>query len=256
MPAESTRDITEDAVLGGRLRLRQPRKGHRFGHDAVLLAAATAARPGEHVVELGAGVGAAGLVVASRCPLARVTLAEIDPDLVALAQENIAANALGNATAMALDVTAGASALAEAGLPAGCANRVLMNPPFGDPARHRPSPDARRRVAHLAESDTLPRWVASARHLLAPSGVLTLIWRADALATLLPVLEPFGAIAVLPVHPRPGSAAIRVLVRVERGSRAPLSLEPGLVLADGAGRPSDEAEAVLRQGTVLPLAER
>lgn len=250
------RDVTEDAVLGGRLRLRQPRKGHRFGHDAVLLAAATGARPGERIVELGAGVGAAGLVVALRCPLARVTLAEIDPDLVALAQQNIAANALDNAAAVALDVTAGAAALAQAGLPAGCAGRVLMNPPFDDPARHRPSPDTRRRAAHLAEPDTLPRWIASARRLLAPSGVLTLIWRADALAALLTSLDGFGALAVVPVHPRPGSAAIRVLMRAVKGSRAPLSLEPGLVLADEAGRPTAEAEAVLRQGSVLPLAER
>ena len=50
-------DLTEDGALGGRLRLRQPRRGHRFGHDAVLLAAATAAQPGERVVEFGAGVG-------------------------------------------------------------------------------------------------------------------------------------------------------------------------------------------------------
>ena len=32
-------DLTEDALLGGRVRLRQPRVGLRAGHDAVLLAA-------------------------------------------------------------------------------------------------------------------------------------------------------------------------------------------------------------------------
>ena len=37
-------ETSEDAVLGGRLRLRQPLKGHRVGHDAILLAAATGAR--------------------------------------------------------------------------------------------------------------------------------------------------------------------------------------------------------------------
>jgi hypothetical protein len=40
-----------------------------------------------------------------------------------------------------------------------------------------------------------------------------------------------------------------------KGSRAPLALLPGLVLADAAGKPSVEAEAILRAGAVLPLAE-
>ena len=65
-PAEPTPDITDDAVLGGRLRLKQKRRGHRVGHDAILLAAATGARPGDRAVDLGAGVGAAGLALAVR----------------------------------------------------------------------------------------------------------------------------------------------------------------------------------------------
>ena len=40
-------ETTEDAALGGRLILRQPRRGHLFGHDAILLAAAADACPGE-----------------------------------------------------------------------------------------------------------------------------------------------------------------------------------------------------------------
>ena len=59
-------DVTEDAVLGGRLRLRQPKRGHRVGHDAILLAASCPARAGDAVVDLGAGVGAAGLALAAR----------------------------------------------------------------------------------------------------------------------------------------------------------------------------------------------
>lgn len=252
-----TDDVTEDAVLGGRLRLRQPRKGHRFGHDAVLLAAATAARAGEHVVELGAGVGAAGLALALRCPGARLTLVEIDDGLASLARHNIAANGLDQARVVTLDVTAPAQDFAAAGLPAGCAMRVLMNPPFGDPARQRPSPDARRRLAHLAERDTVPRWIEGATRLLAPDGVLTLIWRADGLPLLLQALDhAFGAITVLPVYPGPERAAIRVLIRAVKGSGAPLSLEPGLLLADAAGRPTDQAEAVLRHAAVLTLADR
>src|SRR3954471_19957724 len=88
-------EITEDAVLGGRLSLRQPRRGHRFGHDTILLAAATPARAREHALELGAGVGAAGLALAQRVPSLDVTLIEIDPELAGLAAENAERNGLG-----------------------------------------------------------------------------------------------------------------------------------------------------------------
>jgi len=90
MPA----DVTEDAVLGGRLRLRQPGRGHRVGHDAILLAAACPARAGDAVVDLGAGVGAAGLALAARVPGVIVTLVEIDPELAVLAEENARLNEL------------------------------------------------------------------------------------------------------------------------------------------------------------------
>src|SRR5580692_7435772 len=98
-------DVSEDAVLGGRLILRQPRRGHRFGHDAILLAAATAAQPGERAVDLGAGVGAAGLALARRIAGVAVTLVEVDSDLAALAADNAARNGLSSAVrAVCLDV--------------------------------------------------------------------------------------------------------------------------------------------------------
>src|SRR5258708_37732871 len=59
-------DVTEDAFLGGQLRLRQLKSGHRAGHDAMLLAAATPARPGDRVADFGTGGGAAGLAGARR----------------------------------------------------------------------------------------------------------------------------------------------------------------------------------------------
>jgi tRNA1(Val) A37 N6-methylase TrmN6 len=245
---------SEDAVLGGRLLLRQPRRGHRVGHDAILLAAATAAKAGEHAVDFGAGVGAAGLTLAARLPGVSVTLVEIDPALAALAHENIRRNGFADRVrAVALDVTSPARAFAAAGLSPGSAARVLMNPPFNDPAASRLSPDAARRRAHV--STGIAPWLRSAARLLGAGGTLTLIWRADGLADLLAALaRGFGAVTVLPVHPRADAPAIRVLVRAVKGSRAPLALLPGLMLADADGRPSVEAEAVLRHGAALPLA--
>jgi tRNA1(Val) A37 N6-methylase TrmN6 len=249
-------EITEDLVLGGALRLRQPRRGHRVGHDAVLLAAACPAHPGEHVVDLGAGVGAAGLAVAARAPDVAVTLVEIDPDLAALAAENAVLNGLaGRVTAIALDAAAPARAYAAAGLAPESIARVLMNPPFNDPVRQKTSPDRRRRLAHAAPRETLAAWIRTAARLLCPRGTLTLIFRADGLMDLGRALDSaFGAVTVLPVYPKPDEPAIRILVRATKASGAPFALLPGLVLNDAGGRPTPEAEALLRAGATLPLA--
>ncbi len=251
------RDITDDAVLGGRLRLQQPKRGHRVGHDAILLAAACPARAGERVVDLGAGVGAAGLALAARADDVIVTLVEIDAGLAALAAANAERNGLAaRVRVAALDVAAPARAFAAAGLAPESVARVLANPPFNDPVRQRASPDRRRRLAHVGPRGTLAAWIKTAARLLRPRGTVTLIWRADGLADVLDVLAAgFGAVTVLPVHPKPGEPAIRILVRATKGSRAPLAVLPGLVLNDRSGGPTQEAESVLRGGAVLPLAK-
>lgn len=247
-------ETSEDAVLGGRLRLRQPLRGHRVGHDAILLAAATDARAGERAFDFGAGVGGAGLALAARVPDVAVTLIEIDEALCALAAGNAERNGFaGRVRALALDVE-DAGALATAGLLAGGADHVLMNPPFNDPRRQNVSPDPRRRLAHVAAPGLLARWIASAALLLRPEGVLTLIWRADGLDAVIAALTPaFGTLAVLPVLPRPDALAIRVLVRAVKGGQGAARTLPGLALNDAQNRPSAAAEAVLRAGEALRL---
>jgi tRNA1(Val) A37 N6-methylase TrmN6 len=249
-------DTTDDAVLGGRLRLKQKKRGHRVGHDAILLAAATAARSGDRVIEFGAGVGAAGLALAVRCQEVEVTLLEIDPELSGIAAENIARNGLaGRVRAVALDVTASANEFAAHDIGPGSADGVLMNPPFNDLARQNVSPDPARRAAHAAGEGLLASWIGAAERALHSAGTLTLIWRADGLAEVLAALDDrFGGIAVLPVHGRAGQPAIRVLVRAQKGSRAPFALLPGLMLNDETGKPTAGAEAVLRGADALPLA--
>jgi tRNA1(Val) A37 N6-methylase TrmN6 len=256
-PAEAARpDLTDDAVLGGRLRLVQKRRGHRTGHDAILLAAAVPARSGDRAVDIGAGVGAAGLALAARVPGVEVTLVEVDTELSALAAENIARNGLETRVrAVTVDVAAGADEFSARGLEPGFADHVLMNPPFNDPARQNLSPDPGRRSAHAAAAGTLGAWVEVAARLLHSAGTLTLIWRADGLGEALAALDGrFGGIAVLPVHGRADQPAIRVILCGSKGSRAPLALLPGLALNDENGRPTVEAEAVLRGGEALSVS--
>lgn len=248
-------DTSEDKALGGRLVLRQPLRGHRFGHDAILLAAATSAPAGGRAVELGSGVGAAGLALAHRVADLSAALVDIDPGLTELARNNAERNDLAQRVrALCLDVGAPAAVFAAAGLAAEAADCVLMNPPFN--TADNPSPDPGRRRAYTASAAALALWVRTAARLLRSAGALTLIWRADGLAEVLAALaSDFGAVSLLPVYGKPGLPAIRILARAVKGSRAPLTLHPGLLLADAQGMPTAAAEAVLRHGAALPMGE-
>ena len=247
-------EFTEDAFLGGRLLLRQPKSGHRAGHDAMLLAAATPARSGDRVVDLGAGVGAAGLAVARRVAGIDLVLVEIDGALAALARGNAASNAIAAQT-IVLDVASGAEVFAAAGLVRDSVDVVLMNPPFNDPARHQASPHKGREIAHVATGTTLESWVHAGRRMLRSGGVLTLIWRADGLAEVLAALgRGFSGLTILPVHGDATSPAIRVLVRAVKGGKAPVRMLTALVLNDESAAPNKQVQDILAGKEVLPLA--
>jgi tRNA1(Val) A37 N6-methylase TrmN6 len=251
---EARCDITEDAFLGGQLRLRQPGSGHRAGHDAMLLAAATPARSGDRVADFGAGVGAAGLALARRVSAIELLLIEIDPELAELARGNAALNAIA-AEIIVLDVTSSPDRFAATGLAPDSVDVVLMNPPFNDPARHRASPDKARATAHVATAATLADWIHAARRVLKSQGTLTLIWRADGLAEVLTALDRgFGSLAILPIHGEASSPAIRVLVRATKGGKAPTRILGGLMLKDESAVPNKQLQDVLAGRGVLPLA--
>jgi tRNA1(Val) A37 N6-methylase TrmN6 len=247
-------EVTEDSFLGGQLRVKQLKSGHRAGHDAVLLAAATSARPGDRVADLGAGAGVAGLAVARRVTDVDLVLVEIDTMLAGLARANSDANAI-QADVIVLDVEAGAATFAAAGLPPDSVDAVLMNPPFNDPARHRVSPDPARGIAHMASPTTLSNWIHAARRMLRSKGTLTLIWRADGIAEVLAALDHgFGSLQILPVHGEARGPANRVLVRATKGGRAPTQIHPALLLNEESGVPNKRVLDILAGNGSLPLA--
>ena len=245
-------EVSDDAILGGGLRLLQPRRGHRAGHDAVLLAAACPAEPGERVADLGAGVGTVGLSVAVRVPGTCVILVESDPALAALASENARRNGLTDrAAVIEADLAGSAAQRRAAGLAPEIADHVLFNPPFHAPGRSRVPPEKAR--AHVAGEGTLESWTRTAVSIVRSGGTVTLIHRPEALPQLLRAVERrLGALTLLPVHAGPARPALRILLQGMRGSRAALRLLPPLVLADEAGRNTAAAETVLRGGA-LPL---
>ncbi len=248
-------ELSSDAWLGGRLNLVQPRRGHRAGTDAALLAAA-ADFPGGRFADVGAGVGAVGLAILSRCERASADLIEIDPDLAALAEENVKRNGLeGRARVLPLDVC-DARARREAGLDAGCVGAVVTNPPFFDAGTVRASPDRARARAHVfageAGADPLVAWIRACLAIIEPGGRFFMIHRPDALAAILAAAEKrLGGLSLLPVHPRAGLSAHRLLVSGVKGTRAPLRIAPALILHEADGKMTREANAIHRGETQI-----
>jgi tRNA1(Val) A37 N6-methylase TrmN6 len=232
------------------------KSGHRAGHDAVLLAAATPARAGDRVADFGAGVGAAGLAVARRISGIDLVLVEIDADLAGLARRNAVSNGIA-ADVIVLDIEASADAFAAVGLAPDSVEMVLMNPPFNELGRHRISPDRARGIAHVATATTLANWVHAARRVLKSRGVLTLIWRADGIAEVLAALDHgFGSLEILPVHGDVKAPANRILIRATKGGRAPTQIHAALMLNDESGVPNKRVQEILAGKGSLPLANR
>lgn len=247
MPEAAEPAIGEDRLLDGRVRLLQPRDGYRAAIDPVLLAAAVLAAAGEHVADLGCGVGAALLCLAARYPEVSVTGVERDPGLAALARENLALNGVAGRAA----IVEGSVADPIPGTPF---DRVMMNPPFLPPGRGRASAQPIKAAANVEDGLDLAGWVAAAARALKPRGWLTLIHRADRVDEICAALQPgFGSLTLFPLWPRAGEPARRVLVQGRRGGRSPAVLAAGLVLHEADGGYTPAAQAVLRDAAPLDM---
>jgi len=242
-----------DAFLGGALQIEQPLRGYRAGADAVMLAAACAARPGESVLELGCGAGVAALCLASRVTGVDLWAVERDALFAALARDNAARNGAKLSVVQA-DL---------ADLPPALRGRnfdhVMLNPPFF--AAGTPSPDSLR--AHARHEETpLTTWLDCALRRLRPGGHVTLIHLASRLDKILTLLAGrAGAVAILPISARRGRAAGRVIVQARKGSAAGLRLLYPFIMHQAPGHAGDaedltaEAQAVLRHNGAISLIQ-
>jgi len=241
-----------DGFLGGRLALWQPRAGYRAGVDPVLLAAAVAAKPGESVLELGCGAGAAMLCLAARVPgLAGVVGVEGQPLYADLARRNAAKNGIDVAV-----VTADVAAL-PADLRGQSFDHVIANPPYFLRAHSTASPRPIREAA-MGEVTPLGIWVDVAARRLRHRGLLTMIQNAARLPDLLGAIAPrLGSIRVLPIAPRHGRPAGLVIVQARKGGRAEFALLAPLIMHEGARHLADgdsytpQLRAILREGAAL-----
>ncbi|WP_371224610.1 tRNA1(Val) (adenine(37)-N6)-methyltransferase [Roseovarius sp. 2305UL8-3] len=245
--------LTRDAFLGGKLHLWQPKSGYRAGVDPVLLAASVAAKPGQSVLDLGCGVGAAMLCLGARVPGVALTGLELQSDYADLARRN------SSEAGIDAEVVTGDLSEMPPHLRQHRFDHVIANPPYFDRGAGTEARDAGRETA-LGEATPLADWVKAAAKRCAPQGYVNLIHRAERLPDLLAAMNGrLGSIEVLPLIARPGRAARLVLIRARMGGRADFRLHHGMILHDGLAHDGDRENysatitCVLRDGASLPF---
>jgi tRNA1(Val) A37 N6-methylase TrmN6 len=196
------------------------------------------------VQELGSGAGVASLCLACRIPQVRVTGIEIDPELVALANENAQRNG------MADRVTFECADVASLGNRAAF-DHVFFNPPF-HPASGEESPNVGRDLAMRDAANAIADWTRSALAVTRTEGTVTAILRADRADEMIAAGDGRGVV-LFPLFARNGEAPKRMIVQFQKGNLNPLHLMAGLVLHEQDGGNTKAAEAVLRHGAVLRL---
>jgi tRNA1(Val) A37 N6-methylase TrmN6 len=253
LPADDDDHSLETLLLGGRVRLLQPKIGYRAGMDAALLAASIAGRRGERILEAGCGAGAALLQAAHRTPETHFTGVERDPSAFDLAHRNVALNHMGSRVSVLRgDVDAGFKTLNVPPFDA-----ALANPPFFDDPTILRGPHPAKAGAWLADGG-LKAWTAFLLKAVREGGRIIVIHRADRLADLLALLgDGAGSFRIRPVQPFADTPAKRVLVQAIKTGRGPLVLLPPLVLHErGGAKHTVEADAILRGEASLDWGEQ
>lgn len=241
-----TEALSHDAFLGGKVMLVQPKGGVRSGSDAVFLAAATGARDGDRVLDVGCGAGAAGLCLKARVPGVDLHGLEAQQDYADLAARN------GVGAVWREDIFAPSPALSDTPF-----DWVITNPPFFR-ANNSASPKKDRSIARRADRP-LAAWIEACLRRLKPGGGFAMVHQAEALPEALSALQKTGDIAVLPLQSRAGRAAKRIVLTARKGARGPFRLAPPLILHDGARHEADRedystaAKAILRDGAPLTI---
>jgi tRNA1(Val) A37 N6-methylase TrmN6 len=244
-------NTTKDPIRRGDLTLLQPTAGYRFNLDALILAdfaAAQLAPAPDLVLDLGAGCGIVGLLLMQRWSLSRGLLLEVQPELAALAQQNVERNRLGQRVEACCvdlrDLDAWSAALDALG-PGSRA--VVSNPPYYKVGQGRLSPVKQIAVARHEVACSLEQLLETCQAVLAPGDGVALIHASTRQQEIIDSLRRggMGACTVRPVLPLPDRPCTRVLIAATRG--APPSVEelPALLVELAPGTYAPEMRRVL-----------
>ena len=240
---------TLDNFLGGRIKLVQPSYGYRAGIDPIFLAASLHPKPHEKILDVGAGVGAASISLAVRCPHAKIFGLEVQSNLVQLALTNIEANQVQER----VEMINGDLLSAPSCIKLNSFDHIMTNPPYYEYNRTQSSPDPGKAQANTETVD-LGKWIKACLKMLKPKGVFTMIHRAERLTEILSHLgNHVGELVIFPLWPGANKAARRVIIQGRKNIRGEIRLASGMMLHGGAEKYTPEAEAILRhaQGIIL-----
>lgn len=229
-------------VLNKRLKLLHSEKGFKTSIDSVLLAAACPAKAGDHILDMGCGVGGAGLCVLTRVKGTKLTGVEIQDDHTELAKRNAVANMMQDRCEF---ITSDIRDYREEKK----FNHIICNPPYLEGQSHLRSPSEEKATAmgHDDDNITVKDWVDAAHYCLKSNGSFTMIHRADKIDKIILAMgKRFGAVEIIPLWPKEGVNAKRVIIRAIKDRKSPATFHAGLVLHDSEGEYTPEAQQILR----------
>lgn len=244
-------EVIETTLLRGKVKLLQPKVGYHASLDAVFLAAAATVKDDWKVLDMGCGVGTAGLCIALRNKNISLTGIDIQPELVDIALQNANLNKINDISCFFnVDILDDKTILNN------CFNSVIMNPPYQERGRHTASPIRNKALSHGEDASgaTLKDWIKYAHAKLRQGGSLTMVHRADRLDDIIMTLTQrrwFGSLFVLPLYSREGDDAKRVIIRARKERYAPLILKQGIIIHNKDGGYTKEARAVLEDGLAI-----
>lgn len=236
-------------ILGKRLTLAHLPNGFKTSMDSVLLAAACKARAGDAVLDMGCGVGGAGFCLLARVKGVRLIGVDIQDAQIKLAIQNAQTNDFAN------DATFETSDIIDFKREKEY-HHIIMNPPYLDGGKHLRSPHAEKATAmgHQENEHSIKEWIEVAHFNLKSNGTITIIHRADQTDEIIRVMgKRFGAIELIPLWPKIGVKAKRVIIRAIKDRRSPLTLHSGLTLHDDDGQYTIEADKILKHAEGLLL---
>jgi len=241
-------------VLDKHVQLHQAPGGFRTSMDSIMLAAACPVKAGQNVLDLGCGVGSAGLCVLYRTQSTELLGVDIQADHIELAQKNASLNGMAERSSF---LCADIRDLKRNDIDT--FDHVICNPPYKEAGTHKhsPSPAKAQAMGHADEDISLRSWIDCAWRHIKGQGSLTIVHEAEQCDSIMHGLysarggRRFGRVEIIPLYPRIGSAAKRVIIRAWKHKKGGSRILYGIALHNTDGSYTSEADTILRGGQAL-----
>ncbi|GHT93474.1 methyltransferase [Alphaproteobacteria bacterium] len=230
-------ELTKDYVLKGRVSLLQPKYGYRVAVDPFVLSSFVNVRDGQSVLDVGCGVGAISLILKLKNPFAQITAIDVDRDICDICMRNSEENSLD------IDIINVGIENFHKNHRNNLFDHVVTNPPFFNKKSTRVSD-----LKLLANFETieLSDWVSCCLKNLKNGGMFYIIHHASRISDiLLSLAKKAGATEIIPIFPKDGQDAIRVIVKCKKGSMESTRITSGLILHDRDGNFSETTREIL-----------